>query len=336
MSFATDLLTWFDSHGRHDLPWQQSRTLYRVWVSEVMLQQTQVQSVFPFFERFIARFPDLPRLADAPLDTVLALWSGLGYYSRARNLHRAAILCRTRGDLPPDFDALLALPGIGRSTAGAILAQALGQRFPILDGNVRRVLARLHCIEGDTRSPQNEARLWALSEALLPNNRLADYTQAIMDLGATICTRGAPKCVECPVQEHCSAYASGMVAQYPMPRTRRERPLRSRAFLWLHDDQQRLALIQRPAQGIWGGLFAFPDGETIAEICAANGLDAPKRCADTMVRHEFTHFSLDMHVWRVADASTAVAEGGLRWFARDEALALGLPQPIRRLIEQEG
>ncbi len=332
-SFAARLLAWFDLYGRRDLPWQHPRTLYRVWISEVMLQQTQVRTVVPYFERFVARFPDLAALADASIDEVLALWSGLGYYSRARNLHRAAQLCRQRGELPDRFEHLLALPGIGRSTAGAILSQSLGRRHAILDGNVRRVLTRFHCLDGDPRSSENDTRLWSLAEELMPNERLADYTQAIMDLGATVCTRTAPACGGCPVRDDCKAYQRGLVSKYPMPRARRERPLRTRAFLWMSDAQQRVALAKRPAVGIWGGLFAFPDGDSIADVCHALRVEIPDGDADVTMRHEFTHFSLDMQVWCVRVECNAVEDHGLSWFTLEDALSLGLPQPVRRMIE---
>ncbi len=224
--FAARLLAWFDQHGRHDLPWQHPRTPYRVWVAEVMLQQTQVQTVIPYYQRFLALFPGLPVLAAAPLDDVLAAWSGLGYYSRARNLHRAAMQCVAAhgGELPDQFDALAALPGIGRSTAGAILAQAHGQRLPILDGNVRRVLARHRAVTGDPGSSKVQSELWALSQSALPHSRLADYTQALMDLGATVCTRHRAACDRCPLAADCAARLQGRVAEFPQPRSARARP----------------------------------------------------------------------------------------------------------------
>src|SRR5690606_15243844 len=233
--FAGTLLRWFDAHGRHDLPWQHPRSPYRTWLSEVMLQQTQVQVVLPYFERFVAELPDLPALAAAPLDRVLALWSGLGYYTRARNLHAAALRCMELhgGELPRDFDALLALPGIGRSTAGAILAQAWGDRHPILDGNVRRVLARVHGIEGWPGTPAVERRLWEIATGELPDARLADYTQAQMDFGATLCTRHEPACDACPLRDRCVAWLSGRVDELPTPKPGKPLPRRSAVVLLL-------------------------------------------------------------------------------------------------------
>src|SRR5690554_1228697 len=236
-SFASRLLAWFGTGGRHDLPWQRPRTPYRVWLSEIMLQQTQVRVVVPYFERFVAALPTVAALAAAPLDDVLGLWSGLGYYARARNLHAAARTCAELhdGQLPRDFDALLALPGIGRSTAGAILAQAWGERFAILDGNVKRVLARYHGVEGWPGQPAVERQLWNLALAHLPEARLADYTQAQMDLGATVCTRHSPDCGRCPLRGGCVALATGRTAELPTPKPARASPTREALVLLLQD-----------------------------------------------------------------------------------------------------
>jgi len=243
-AFAARLLDWHAVHGRHDLPWQQPRTPYRVWLSEIMLQQTQVTTVIGYFGRFVDALPTLPDLARADLDTVLALWAGLGYYSRARNLHRAAQLCVERhgGELPADLESLSALPGIGRSTAGAILAQAHGQRHPILDGNVRRVLARHARIEDDVTSAPVQKRLWTLAESLLPATQLADYTQAVMDLGATLCTPRNPRCEACPVRDDCGALAAGVVSDLPRKRAARAVPRRETCLVLLHDGDGRVLL----------------------------------------------------------------------------------------------
>src|SRR5580765_3104624 len=235
--FANRLLKWFDAHGRHDLPWQHPRTPYRVWQSEIMLQQTQVSVVIPYFQRFVAALPDLPALAAAPRDQVLALWSGLGYYARARNLHASAQRCVELhdGDLPRDFNALLALPGIGRSTAGALLAQAWGDRFAILDGNVKRLLARYHGIEGWPGTPIIEKQLWELAISHLPDARLADYTQAQMDLGATLCTRANPDCTHCPLHKDCVAYSTGRTSSLPAPQPNKAKPKRETHVVWMED-----------------------------------------------------------------------------------------------------
>lgn len=326
-SFAARLLRWFDREGRHDLPWQHPRTPYRVWVAEVMLQQTQVRTVIPYYERFLARFPDLPALASAPLDEVLAAWSGLGYYSRARNLHAAAQRCLVDHDgaLPGNVEALSALPGIGRSTAAAILAQAQGQRLAILDGNVRRVLSRWRAIDGVPQEAAVQRRLWALSESLLPSTRLADYTQALMDLGATVCTRRSPVCVRCPLAADCRALAQDAVDRFPVAKARRTRPLKRTRMLVARDDGGRLLLEQRQARGIWGGLWSLPEQPADANTDPDGG--SPGR----VLRHEFTHYSLDIELWAVPPAAVAGVAG--RWFVLGEALGLGLPQPVRRIVE---
>ena len=257
---AAPLLQWARAHGRHNLPWQQPATPYRVWISEIMLQQTQVNTVIPYYERFLERFQDLVSLANAPLDDVLALWSGLGYYARARNLHRTAIMCRDRygGHLPDSLDALTALPGIGRSTAGAIMALGFGQRAPILDGNVKRVLARYHAVEGWPGKTAVLRTLWDIAERETPQENIAAYTQAIMDLGATVCTRSQPSCGLCPLAARCTARLQGNQAAYPAPKPRRTRPRRDTTFVWA--EAGGLVLFeQRPPNGIWGGLLCLPE-----------------------------------------------------------------------------
>jgi len=243
--YAQRLVTWFDAHGRHDLPWQHPRTPYRVWLSEIMLQQTQVKVAIPYFERFVAALPSVRALGEAPLDRVLALWSGLGYYARARNLHQAAHICiaEHRGELPRDFNALIRLPGIGRSTAGAILAQAWGERVAILDGNVKRVLARRHGVDGWPGQPKTEQHLWAIAQTLLPQTRLADYTQAQMDLGALLCTRHAPGCLLCPVNDDCVALSEGRVDELPTPKPAKALPERQK-LAWLLLDTRQHVLLQ--------------------------------------------------------------------------------------------
>ena len=339
--FAPRLLAWFDRHGRHDLPWQHPRTPYRVWLSEVMLQQTQVATVIPYFERFLRAFPDLPTLADAPSDAVMAQWAGLGYYSRARNLHAAARLCVQRhgGDLPRDLEALVALPGIGRSTAGAILTQAWGDRFPILDGNVKRVLARYHGIEGWPGLPAVEKSMWTLAQSHLPQARLADYTQAQMDFGATLCTRANPACVLCPLQEGCAALASGRTASLPTARPGKALPERSAVVLWAEDAQGRILLARRPPTGVWATLWSLPqaDDEAQAQAWSARHL-AGAWDAETLpeVPHAFSHYRLRLQPRRLREVAPRATVGDnpdLRWVARDELHAFALPAPIRKLID---
>ncbi len=343
-AFAARLLAWFDGNGRHDLPWQHPRSPYRVWLSEVMLQQTQVRVVVPYFERFVAALPDIPSLAAAPTDTVLALWSGLGYYARARNLQAAARLCVERhgGDLPRDLDALIALPGVGRSTAGAILAQAWGDRFPILDGNVKRVLARYHGIDGWSGAPQVEKALWAHAGRHLPDTRMADYVQAQMDLGATLCTRHDPGSAQCPVATGCVALREGRTAELPTPKPGKPLPQRSAIVLLAMDAGRRILLQRRPPSGIWAGLWSLPeaDGADTARqwfLARLRGdFDDGEPLAS--VAHAFTHYRLQLHPLRWSDVATRTSvddNTDLRWFARDQLGSLGIPAPIRKLLEAQ-
>ena len=326
MTFATRLLRWHAKHGRHDLPWQHPRTAYRVWLSEVMLQQTQVATVIPYFARFLARFPDIPTLASAPVDEVLALWSGLGYYARARNLHRAAreIVAKHGGDFPRNFEAAIALPGIGRSTAGAILAQAFGARHAILDGNVRRVLARHSAVKGWPGEPKVAAKLWAIAEEHLPRTQLADYTQALMDLGATLCTARAPRCSECPLAADCQALKLKRVGAFPGPRPKRARPARTARLLLIENARGEILLERRADKGIWGGLWCPP----LESDQKFSRLKVIERLAP--IHHAFTHFDLTLRPVRIRSA--ARAGSGERWIAREELPRYGLPAPIRKLL----
>lgn len=340
--FATRLLAWFDVSGRHDLPWQHPRTPYRVWLSEIMLQQTQVKTAAPYFLRFVAALPSLPALAAAPLDDVLALWSGLGYYARGRNLHAAAQRCVERhdGDLPRDIDALTALPGIGRSTAAAILAQAWGERFAILDGNVKRVFSRYHGVAGWPGQPAIEKQLWALAEAQLPQQRLADYTQAQMDLGATLCTRSNPACVLCPLQHGCVARREGRVAELPTRKPGKVLPQRHAHVLWLEDGRGHVLLQRRPPAGIWASLWTLPQADDADT--ARTWFDAQLRgdftAGETLptIAHAFSHYKLALQPlrWRGIVARAHMRDNDdLRWVPREQLARLGMPAPIRTLLE---
>lgn len=331
--FAARLLRWHARHGRHDLPWQSPRSAYRVWLSEVMLQQTQVGTVTPYFHRFVERFPDVHSLAAAPIDDVLALWSGLGYYARARNLHRAAqrIVREHGGVFPADIDAACALPGIGRSTAGAILAQAYGQRHAILDGNVKRVLARHSGTAGWPGETRVAQRLWRESEARLPETQLADYTQAIMDLGASVCTARAPRCLPCPVSADCVARIADLSTQLPGPRPKRVRPQREQLLLLLRDEQAQLWFERRPPSGIWGGLWCLPTLETAQQLCAWGEVSDE---ALSPIEHSFTHFDLRLKPVLLRPHRNAVQERPGEWLTIEAALRRGLPAPIRSRLQQ--
>ncbi|MGY0634318.1 A/G-specific adenine glycosylase [Luteimonas sp. A478] len=340
-SFASRLLAWFDVNGRHDLPWQHPRAPYRVWLSEIMLQQTQVRVVVPYFERFVAALPDLPALAAAPLDDVLALWSGLGYYARARNLHATARTCVELhgGELPRDHAALMSLPGIGRSTAAAILAQAWGDRHAILDGNVKRVLCRWHAVEGWPATSRVERQLWTLAGSHLPDDRLADYTQAQMDFGATLCTRHEPACTLCPISEGCAALTQGRVAELPTPKRGKPLPEREATVLLLYDGAGRILLQRRPPTGIWGSLWSLPEatGDDDARSWFNANVDGDYAAAHALdpVAHAFTHYRLTLHPlrWQGIAPRPAVRDGDdHRWVAVTALEGLGIPAPIRRLL----
>jgi A/G-specific adenine glycosylase len=334
------LVAWHAQHGRHDLPWQQERTAYRVWVSEVMLQQTQVATVIGYYERFMRRFPDVATLAVTPLDEVLHLWSGLGYYSRARNLHRAAqrVVSEHGGELPGQLDALAALPGIGRSTAAAIVALAFERRACILDGNVKRVLARYFAVEGTLGQGATERELWRLAEHTTPQSDIAVYTQAIIDFGATLCTRRDPLCMHCPLSQDCAARRLGRVHELPSPRARLARRTR-RVVMLLAVDPAGLVLLQRrPAQGIWGGLWTPPEFEhqqAAAQFCATALTEAQLDSAPLpQVRHAFTHFELEITPLRArCQGAPAVMEGGdTLWYNARVPARIGLPAPIATLL----
>ncbi len=340
-SFAKRLLDWFDVHGRKDLPWQANPTPYRVWVSEIMLQQTQVRTVIPYYQRFMASYPDVAALADAPLDDVLHHWSGLGYYARARNLHKAA--CRITddhgGEFPQAFAEVVDLPGIGRSTAGAILSLSRDERHPILDGNVKRVLARYHAVAGWPGKTAVANALWALADRHTPDIRVADYTQAIMDLGATLCTRSKPDCPSCPLRRGCKARACGTQVDFPGRRERRKKPLKSTLMLLAHYDG-RLYLERRPSAGIWGGLWSLPEiasRDAVNDWCLLKLGAKPDDVVDwTPIRHSFSHFDLDITPVevRLDSASRTVSDGSDElWYALDCPPGVGLAAPVRVLID---
>ncbi|MBI5612394.1 MAG: A/G-specific adenine glycosylase [Gammaproteobacteria bacterium] len=341
-SFSTGLLAWYDRHGRKDLPWTQSRDPYRVWVSEIMLQQTQVATVIPYYERFLARFPDVAALAHADLDEVLHLWTGLGYYARARNLKRAAetIVTEHAGRFPTDIEQVRALPGIGRSTAGAILAFAFDQHHAILDGNVKRVLARYHAVAARPGATLDKA-LWPLAEAHTPAARCAEYTQAIMDLGATLCRRGRPQCADCPLASGCAAFAQGTPEAYPAARARRALPTKHVVMLMIRDGAGRVLLQQRPPAGIWGGLWGFPECAVDSDARKFSreqlGLNIELEPSWPSLPHTFSHFHLAItpQPARVVEAGgQAMENNGTVWYRLDAPDARGLAAPVQRLLQQ--
>ncbi|HEB56429.1 MAG TPA: adenine DNA glycosylase [Gammaproteobacteria bacterium] len=342
-TIAQTLLTWFEQHGRHDLPWQHPRTPYRVWVSEIMLQQTQVASVIPYFKRFMDSFPDIRHLAHADEDKIMQHWSGLGYYARARNLHRAAqhILEHHAGAFPENIDDALALPGIGRSTAAAILAQACGQRHAILDGNVKRVLTRLYAIEGWPGQKTVADQLWTLSENITPWQRLADYTQAIMDFGATLCRRSQPRCEHCPISDHCQAFRQNQTQHYPSPKPRKKLPVKTTRMLLLKNKQGHILLLKRPPSGIWGSLWSLPECHhdiDITNFCREQlGIKASQMKTGKVLRHSFSHFHLDITpvTAHACPSGHAVMASNERvWYNSRQPDSHGLPAPVKRLLEQ--
>lgn len=338
--FATALLNWYDQFGRKDLPWQQSATPYRVWLSEIMLQQTQVSTVIGYYQRFVARFPDIHTLATAPQDDVLALWSGLGYYARARNLHKTAqiVVAEYGGQLPADLEQLINLPGIGRSTAGAILTLGYHQRFPILDGNVKRVLARFYALDGWPGKKPVENQLWHYAESLLPQQRIANYIQAQMDLGATLCTRSKPACERCPLVSACQAHAIGRVTDFPGKKPKKTTPTRHTHWLVLQNDQNQLLLEQRPQQGIWGGLWSFPELATTEELdayCQQHWQMQVQSCtALSPIQHAFSHFKLDIQPLLLRCESQSVADKDRgNWYKIEDTNSLGLPAPVKSFLQ---
>ena len=339
--FSLRVVAWQREHGRHDLPWQGTRDAYRIWLSEVMLQQTQVATVLPYFERFMARFPTVRDLAAASEEEVMRLWSGLGYYARARNLHAAAkrVVEAHGGDFPAGFHTLVELPGIGRSTAAAIAAFASGERRAILDGNVRRVLARHAGVEGDPTSAAVQSTLWALAEARLPDEAIEAYTQGMMDLGAGVCTTRNPACLLCPVAADCVARLDDGIAGLPGKRVRRASPRRKVAMLVVLARGEVL-LEKRPPKGIWGGLWSLPeaavDADVATEVSARYGIRDGSLDALPPFEHAFTHFTLEVSPWRITPRKTPVLPAGASWLALTDVNGAALPSPVKALLKKLG
>ncbi len=341
-AFQKNILSWFDLYGRKNLPWQSESTPYQTWLSEIMLQQTQVTTVIPYFNRFIQSFPNIFSLAEAPLDEVLLHWAGLGYYARARNLHKTAIIINKNGDLFPDnLDGLMALPGIGRSTAGAILSIAFNKSHPILDGNVKRVLARYCAISGWTGHAKTSNELWKISTHFTPIERCADYTQAMMDLGATLCTRSKPRCEKCPIQSTCIAKREGKVKLLPTPKPTKVLPVKKIMFLIIKNEQGQVLLEKRPETGIWGGLWSLPEFDSIPAIRAL--CEQKNFIINSMIqldeqRHTFSHYHLDYKpvVVKIENPINNVMEASrLVWYKAEQISSLGLATPIKKLLQNQ-
>ncbi|WP_245944328.1 A/G-specific adenine glycosylase [Marinospirillum perlucidum] len=352
MTFAQQLLNWFEKHGRKSLPWQQNPTPYRVWVSEIMLQQTQVTTVKDYYQRFMQRFPELENLAEAPEDEVLGLWAGLGYYTRARNLHACArcVASEFDGQFPTqDPEAMRSLPGIGPSTAHAIIALSSNQRAVILDGNVKRVLARYFAVQGWPGKSAINRQLWQYADEVTPPNRAADYTQAIMDLGATLCTPRNPQCNRCPVAEGCLALSLDLTDQLPTPKPKKQLPQKERHFLLLHNQDREVLLYKRPSEGLWGGLWSlpeFPDSQALKNWLQA-ACPPARLIQDPLpgLRHSFSHYHLQLIPWvayldqapqiheEAATYTPSLATTATLWYNPEQNPDLGLATPIKRLLQ---
>lgn len=336
-SFSNALLTWFDQHGRHDLPWQIADDPYKVWVSEIMLQQTQVKTVLQYFDRFIQRFPTVEALAQVGWDDVAPYWAGLGYYARARNLHKAAQIVAAQAHFPQTLEGWIALPGIGRSTAGALMSLGLRQYGVIMDGNVKRVLARFFAIEDDLSKPVHEREMWTRAEQLCPTERNHDYTQAIMDLGATICTPKKPLCLYCPMQQHCQAHQQGIETELPFKKAKKPVPVKQAEVLLLRH-QDLWLWQQRPALGLWGGLYCLPIFAEPNELeQQRNILDLATAQYLTQIRHSFTHFTWELNVQQIMVDSDEMEhlqiELGGEWLTPQQAIDRGIPTAMKKLIQ---
>lgn len=339
-TFSQNILHWFDRSGRKDLPWQHPATAYRVWVSEIMLQQTQVKTVLPYYNKFIQKYPDIHTLATAPLDNVLSLWAGLGYYARARNLHKTAGIIDQAHHFPDSLDELMALPGIGRSTAGAILSIAFNQSQPILDGNVRRVLARFKAVQGWTGGAQVNKELWLLSTLYTPEERVADYTQAIMDLGATVCTRSKPKCSLCPLDANCLALQQQRVHELPTPKPRKKIPVKQSVFIIAINQEQKIFLEKRAPTGIWGSLWSVPELASIEQLTPwlqAHAVTLIEKQCLAIRRHTFSHYHLDFQpiVLQVNNLTNIVLEAEKTlWYNHQQTQNIALPAPVKQLFDE--
>ena len=345
--FSSNLLKWFKTSGRHDLPWQKNVNPYRVWVSEIMLQQTQVKTVVPYFERFMERFPTIDSLSLASIDQVLHLWTGLGYYARARNLHKTSIIIATEldGQIPDTVDELVSLPGIGRSTAGAILALSMNKRASILDGNVKRVLARFFLVQGWPEQTKIKNQLWEIADKNTPLRNFSQYTQAIMDLGATVCKKSSPECLCCPLKSECKAYNSNQIQNYPSKKPKRLMPTKKVCMYIVKNELGEILLEQRPPEGIWGALYSFPEKlptlrENEKPMSSKNHspqLTIPSENCLSTIRHTFSHFHLDIQpkIVKVSKNEFKLDDSTHRvWYSLKSPPTLGLAAPVKKLLAE--
>ena len=345
--FSSNLLKWFKTSGRHDLPWQKNVNPYRVWVSEIMLQQTQVKAVMPYFERFMERFPTIDSLSLASIDQVLHLWTGLGYYARARNLHKTSIIIATElaGQFPDTIDELVSLPGIGRSTAGAILALSMNKRASILDGNVKRVLTRFFLVHGWPEQTKVRNQLWEIADRNTPQRNFSQYTQAIMDLGATVCKRSRPECLCCPVKSECKAYNSNQIQNYPTKKPKRLMPTKEVCMYIVKNELGEILLEQRPPEGIWGALYSFPENlptsreneKPMSSKNLCSQLAIPSENCLSTIRHTFSHFHLEIQpkLVKVSKNEVKLDDSTHRvWYSLKSPPTLGLAAPVKKLLAE--
>ena len=338
-SFSSKVLRWFDSHGRHDLPWQKNPTSYRVWVSEIMLQQTQVATVIPYYQRFTEKFPSVESLAAADNDQVLHLWTGLGYYARARNLHKTAEILQSTsdGNFPNTVTGLMKLPGIGQSTAGAIAALSMNVHATILDGNVKRVLTRCFAIAGWPEQGKVKKQLWKIAESLTPKERVKDYTQAIMDLGAIVCTRSNPACSSCPLNKNCIALNEGSISEYPGKKPRKSLPVKSVVMFVIQNSIGEVLLEKRPPSGVWGSLYSFPESKSPEELPQLNNLVIKRGKHEVLspLRHTFSHYHLDIqpvHLSATQKTNSVADSNRWLWYSLDHSVEVGLAAPVKKLL----
>jgi A/G-specific adenine glycosylase len=341
-NFAAALIHWHQTHGRHHLPWKKNMTPYRIWVSEIMLQQTQVATVVPYFERFVTHFPTLQDLASAALDEVLIHWAGLGYYSRAKNLHQTAqiIVHEHHGRFPNTLETLTALPGIGRSTAGAVLVFAYGQKAAILDGNVKRIFIRLHHLEMSTQDRAAEKILWPIAEHYLPNHHIQSYTQSLMDLGASVCLRRRPLCQKCPLSNQCLAYQHNATDRLPLPKKQKKLPLKKVFFLMIQNQDKHILLVKRPPVGIWSNLWSVPELSKLSELTSLseslslNSVQIQKKLP--VFKHTFTHFQLEITplISQCDPSIASLAEKKQTWVSQSILKNYGMPKPVDTLLHQ--